>query len=74
VWCPAANEPAARRAAVTVCRPAASTSPTNNTTARWNVRPVNAIENPDTTGSTAAGSDTSEDTDDIADSFPHACA
>ncbi len=56
MWCPPANEPAARIAPVTVRRPSDSTSPANSTIARWNVRPVNAIENPDDTDSTAAGS------------------
>ena len=77
---PAAGGPAARTAAVTVRRPSANASPTNSTAARRNVRPVNAIENPDTGGPAARGSDTSDDTDgtddtdDTADSFPSAWA
>ena len=72
MWCPTASAPAARRAPATVCRPTASTNPTNSTAARWNDRPVNAIEKRDAHGSTASGSDTPEDADDIPDSFPNA--
>jgi hypothetical protein len=52
---------------VTVCRPSASTDPTNSSRNLWNVRGVKAIENGDNSGSAALGSTT---TGDIADSFP----
>ena len=47
----------AHRARVTVWRPSVSTDPTNNSSTRWNVRGVNAIEKRESTASTAPGSD-----------------